>query len=188
MVIQTQPLTVEDFDEFVNQPENADRLFEFIGREIVEVPSNPYSSYIASRFNRRLAAFVEDNNLGYVTGEQGGYQVSGERYAPDVAFISKERQPELARSGYNPNPPDLAVEVISPTDTRRNISIKVSNYLAAGTVVILVDPEETEISVHHPGQRVITLGQADTFDGGNILPGFKLAVKDILPSNKDSKA
>lgn len=181
MAIPTKPMTVEDFDHFVQQPDNADKQFEFIGGEVVEVPSNPYCSYIASRFNRRLAAFVEDNDLGFVTGEAGGYQVSGERYAPDVAFISNVKQPQLARTGYNPNPPDLAVEIFSPTDSDKRLSVKVSNYLAAGTMVVVIYPEDHEMVVHRPGQPVIVLGPDDTFDAGNVLPGFRVAVKDIIP-------
>lgn len=185
MAIPTKPITIEDFDRFIQHPDNADKLFEFIAGEVVEVPSNPYSSYIASRFNRRLAAFVEDHDLGFVTGEAGGYQVSGERYAPDVAFISNVKQSHLVRTGYNPNPPDLAVEVFSPTDSDKRLSVKVSNYLAAGTMVVVIYPEDREMVVHRPGQPVIVLGPDDTFDGGDVLPGFMLAVADVIPPGEE---
>jgi len=174
-------LTAAEFDAFAQRPENADKLFEFIVGEIVEVPSNPYSSHIASRINRRLSEYVEDNKLGYVTGEQGGYQVAGERYAPDVAFISYERQPELARTGYNPQPPELAVEVISPSDKQNKLAIKVANYLLVGTVVWLVAPEEQTINVLIPGEKARELTIDDTLDGAPVLPGFTLAVKKIFP-------
>lgn len=178
MTLQRQHVTAEEFERFTELPENAERLFEFVGGEIVEVPSNPYSSYIASRINRRVAAFVEDNDLGFVTGEAGGYRVFGERYAPDVAFISKARQPELPYEGYNPNPPDLAVEVVSPTDSEKRLSIKIANYLAAGTNVWVVYPVEKEVVVYKPGQppQIVT----DVLDGGEVLPGFTLALKDVF--------
>ncbi len=178
MTLQRQQLTVEAFEHFTELPENAERLFEFVGGEIVEVPSNPYSSYIASRINRRVATFVEDNDLGFVTGEAGGYRVFGERYAPDVAFISKARQPELPHEGYNPNPPDLAVEVVSPTDSEKRLSIKVGNYLAAETTVWVVYPLDKEVVVYKPGQppQIVT----DVLDGGEVLPGFTLALKDVF--------
>ena|SRR5688572_16403257 len=138
MAISVKRYTVEEFEAFVNLPENVDKNFEFIGGEIFEVPSNPYTSFIGSIILTALMNFVLSRKLGYVTGEAGGYMVYGERYAPDVAFISKERQPKLARSGYNPNPPDLAVEVISPNDNQRQTMIKVANYLSVGTVVWVV--------------------------------------------------
>jgi Uma2 family endonuclease len=180
-----QRMTVEDFEAFVDLPENADRNFEFIGGEIVEVPSNPYSSHIAARIVRYLAAFVDDNNLGHVTTEAGGYKVYGERYAPDVAYISNKRQPELPRHGYNPNAPDLAVEVVSPSDKQEPLLTKVTNYLAAGTVVWVIYPDEKKVSVLLPGQPPKTLTIEDTLDGGDLLPGFSLPVKNIFPAKPE---
>ena len=176
-------MTVEEFDQWVELPENDDKLFEFIGGEIVEVPSNPHASNVASRINRRFGNFVEERDLGYITDGQGGYMVNGERYAPDVAFISKTRQPYLALRGYNPIPPDLAVEVDFPSTlkSQRDMRAKIINYLLVGTVVWLVLPETREVEVYVPGQPVKHLTEDDTLDGGAVLPGFTLAVKDIFP-------
>ena len=185
MFIQIKRHTIEEFEEFIDLPENADKLFEFIGGEIVEVPSNPYSSFIGSIILTAVMTFVMQHKLGYVTGEAGGYMVSGERYAPDVAFISKEHQPKLAQEGYNPNPPDLAVEVVSPTDSPRELQIKISNYVAAGTTVWIARSKEREMEVHAPGQPVKILGIDDILDGGDVLPGFKLAVKDVFPTDDE---
>lgn len=163
MIALNKPCTVEDFETFCDLPENSDRLFEFIGGEIVEkVPSNPQSSKIASRFNRFIGNYVDEHNLGHVTGEAGGYQVAGERYAPDVAFVAYERQAELAKHGYNPVAPDLAVEVISPTDNLKKVMIKAGNYLAAGTVVWLAYPDTPSVDVYAP------------------LPGFSVAISAIF--------
>jgi Uma2 family endonuclease len=182
MASPSKTMTVAEFDIYALLPENAERVLEFIGGEIFDVPSNPLSSHIASRINRHLAAFVEDNDLGFVTGEAGGYMVSGERYAPDVAFISKIKQPKLAYTeGYNPLPPDLAIEIISPNDNERKLSLKIANYLAAGTVVWVVRPDVKEVEVFAPNQPVKVLGEKDTLEAGRVLEGFRLAVKDVLP-------
>jgi Uma2 family endonuclease len=183
MVAQPSPVPVEEFDRFILRPENRNRIFEYIGGEIVEVPSNPYASNISSRINRRIGNFVEEQDLGFVTGEAGGYWVSGERYAPDVAFISKDRQDELARQGYNPNPPDLAVEVDFPSSiqSQRELRIKIANYLAAGVVVWVVLPEVKQIEVYTPGQPMKLYQGDDILDGGDVLPGFKLMVKEVFP-------
>lgn len=175
-----RPYTVAEFEEFVALPENEDRLFEYIGREIVEVPSNPYSSKIGMRFGRHVGNFVDERDLGHVTGEAGGYWVSGERYAPDVAYISKKRQSELVQEGYNPIAPDLAIEVFSPSDSEKKLRIKLANYLAAGTVVWVAYPETREVEVYIPGQPYQVVGIDGTLDGGTVLPGFKLAVRDIF--------
>lgn len=186
MVVQARRMMVEEFDAFAGLPENADKLFEFIGGETVEVPSNPFASKISQLIAGELYLFLKGKELGHLTGEAGGYMVSGERYAPDVAFISAAKQPELARQGYNPALPDLAVEVDTPSsyESQQNLNIKVANYLAAGTVVWVVKPESRRVEVYAPGQPVRILGIDGILDGGDVLPGFNLAVKDILPEEK----
>ena len=183
MVTPTKRITVNEFDAWVNLPENYEQLYEFIGGEIVEVPSNPRVSEIAFDIGVHIKLFLRDHGIeGHVTGEAGGYMVSGERYAPDVAYISVEKQAKLEfKPGYNPSPPDLAVEVVSPHDSERNLAIKVANYLAAVTVVWVVRPAKNEVEVFVPGKPVRVLTVADTLDGGDVLPGFTLAVKAIFP-------
>jgi Uma2 family endonuclease len=181
MVIQFQHLTVEEFDDWVLLPENAGRMFEYIGGETVEVVSNNFSSMIGMFIGAMLTVFVRTHDLGYVTGADGGYRVSGERYIPDAAFISKARQPQPSHDAYNPNPPDLAVEVLSPTNDPGEMRVKIVNYLLAGTVLWVVDPDLKRVEVYVPGQTPKTLGIDDVLDGGNVLPGFSLAVRDIFP-------
>ncbi|MBL8132319.1 MAG: Uma2 family endonuclease [Anaerolineae bacterium] len=175
------PMAEEAFDRFVELPENRDRLFEFIGGEILEVPSNPTSSNLGSTILGEIYVYLKQNDIGYVTGEAGGYRVSGERYAPDVAFIRYEKGP-LATSGYHPLPPDLAVEVDFPsTDASlKRLMAKVVNYLAAGTTVWLFLPEDRQVMVFSPGKPVQILSVEDVLDGGDVLPGFSLPLKQIF--------
>ncbi len=179
-------IPVEEFDQFVELPENTDKLFEYIGGKIVEMPSNPYASEISSNLNYLVRSFLKQSTIkGYVTGEAGGYMVSGERYAPDVGFIYKAKG-ALAKSGYNPNPPDLAVEVDFPsTDASRDtLRIKIANYLAAGTMVWVVAAEAKHVEIYLPGEPVKVIGFDGALDGGDVLPGFTLAVKDIFPAKR----
>ncbi len=182
MVDQVKQLTVEDFDQLVELPENADRLLEYVGGEVVEVPSHLYASLISSRILGFIFIFLLQHDLGYISGEAGGYMVSGERYAPDVGFISKAKG-AIAQRGYNPNPPDLAVEVDFPSSDASldTLRIKIGNYLAAGTVVWVVNVEQKLVEIYTPGQPVKLVGVNDTLDGDDVLPGFLLAVKDIFP-------
>lgn len=179
-----QRATIDEFDAFVKHPENADKLFEFIGGEIVEVPSNPYASKIAGKIFGELYIYLKGHDIGHLTGEAGGYMVSGERYAPDVAFISYERQPELAGQGYNPNPPELAVEVISDSsnaEEQRRLRFKLISYLTAGVIVWVVNTEARLVEIHQAGQASQELDERDTLKAENILPGFELKVSDIFP-------
>lgn len=178
-------MSVEAFDNFAELPENSDRLFEYIGGEVVEVPSNIESSGYGSLISMYLNQFVVPNRLGLVTGEQGGFRVSGERYAPDVGFISNARRIRESK-GYHPNAPDLAVEVEYPstTKTQNEMIIKVANYLAAGTTVWRVLPEDRTVQVYAPGQPVRVLRDGDMLDGGTALPGFTLEVSAIFDFDK----
>lgn len=176
--------TLEEFDKFISLPENRDRSFEFIGGEIVEVVSNSYSSTIAMLIGGAVSVFVRQNKLGRVSGADGGYMVMGEKYIPDAAFISYARQPKQSYEAYNPLPPDLAIEVLSPSNDEWEMRVKIANYLQSGTVVWLADPDRQRMEVYAPGQPVQKLGIDDVLDGGTVLPGFKLPVRDIFPQDE----
>jgi Uma2 family endonuclease len=180
MGLQTRYVTDEEFDRFVVLPENADRNFEYIAGEIVEVVSNNLSSHLAAKLSARVTIHAEDNKLGIVTGADGGYMVSGEKYIPDVAFISFSRQPKPTRVAYNPLAPDLAIGVLSPGNDEIEITRKVGNYLAAGTVLWLIDPDQKTIDVYVPGQPRKTLRAGDFLEGGTVLLGFRIAVSSIF--------
>jgi Uma2 family endonuclease len=164
--------------------ENIDRHLEYIGGEIVEVVSNSDASEIAAIILAQLSNHVYAHKLGRVTGADGGYKVSGEDYMPDAAFISNARQPKRPKVAWNPLAPDLAVEVVSPTDRPSLIADKAVNYPLAGTFLWYVFPEDKQVKVYEPGQPAKTLGIGDVLDGAKVLPGFKLAVKDIFPSDE----
>jgi Uma2 family endonuclease len=143
--------------------------------------SNNYSSEVAARILGYIFTYLLKNNIGRVTGADGGYQVADERYTPDVAFISKARQPEPSHDAYNPNAPDLAVKVLSPSDKADDIRIKIANYLAAGTLLWVVEPESKTVEIYVTGEKGQRARVGDTLDGGGVLPGFTLAVKDVFP-------
>lgn len=180
MVINTQTMSVSEFDEWVHYPQNKDTNYEYIGGEIVAVVSNSKSSNLGLLIGSFVTMFVHTNDLGYTTGSDGGYAVGDERYIPDMGFISKARMPVLENAAYLSNAPDLAVEIISPTDSSRQITIKVGNYLAAQTTVWVVYPEDEEIEIYTPNQPVQKLTKNDTIDGGTVLTGFKLPLKTIF--------
>lgn len=183
MLVERQQYTGDEFEAIVNLPENADKILELIDGEIIEkMASNPYSSAVSSQIIILLGSFVKQHDLGHVTGEAGGYRISEHNdFAPDVAFISKARQPSLPRRGFNPIPPDLAVEVISPSDSFSDVFKKVQTYLRYGTrLVWVVDPEEQIVIVYMPAIS-FTVGIDGELDGGEALPGFKLRVRDIFP-------
>lgn len=179
-----QRLSVQDFEEFLELPENEDRIFELINGDIVEkVPSNAHASQIAFEIGYQIKRYLDDHDLeGHITGEAGGYRVSGDQYAPDVAYLSKVKQEKLDNKSYNSVPPDLVVEVetnITATSERR-LKKKIVNYLRAGTTVWVLYPDTAEVEIYTPDKDTLTLGIEDTLDGGDVLPGFKIAVRKIF--------
>ncbi len=180
MVFQTRYVTDDEFDRFVMLPENRDRNFEYIAGEIVEVVSNSKASRAAVKMLARVGIHVEDNHLGCVTGADGGYVVWGEKYIPDGAYVSYARQPQPPNVPYNPIAPDLAIEVLSPGNTEIEMTRKIGNYIAAGTVVWVADPDQKTIDVYTPTQPRKTLRVGQVLEGGDVLPGFRLAVANIF--------
>jgi Uma2 family endonuclease len=116
MAVNSKTITLEEYRAISELPENADKLLELIRGEIVEKVPSFTPSMIASRISTYLNMYLLKNKIGYVTGEAGGYIMDEENVLiPDVGYISKERLPETPEREA-PVPPDLAVEVKSPTE------------------------------------------------------------------------
>ena len=184
MALREKQYTAEEFFEIAGLPENDEKRLELDDGEIVEMAeSKPINSVTAARISTFLNIFIMPRDLGYVTGADGGFKL-GEKQVrqPDVAYVSKERVPKLPRRfGIAP---DLAVEVVSPDE---DIFKKAREYLDAGTKLVwAVYTDEKTIYVFQLDQdgsvRSKPFDINATLDGGNVLPGFTLAVKDIFPA------
>lgn len=181
MVIEQLRLTTPEFLSWTERPENQQRLFELIDGEIVEKVASFTPSRVAMRVGRFIGNYLDEHPTGYVTGADGTYRLDEyNALMPDVGYISKARLPEIPAREV-PLPPDLAVEVKSPTDTRRELRRQAEQYMAAGTrMVWLIFPEEGQIEVYLPDQDVIEIELDGVLDGGDVLPGFTLAVSEVF--------
>ena len=152
------------------------------GKLVCMPPSAYRSSRVGSRVLIRLGTFVEQHNLGMVAGEAGGVVLGRGPdivRSPDVSFVHRDRMVDTGR-GYFEGAPDLAVEVLSPSDRYAAVARKVSQYLAAGTrLVWVLDPETRAAAVHCPGREVIELGEDGVLDGEDVVPGFRLALSEV---------
>jgi Uma2 family endonuclease len=128
--------------------------------------------------------FVEMHDLGEAHGADAGYILRRNPdtvRAPDASFVRKERLVDLDDEGYLPLAPDLAVEVVSPSNTVNEMSKKVHEYLEAGTSIVwVVEPLRRQVTVYTPGPVVLIYRDGDTLDGGDVLPGFTLSVTYIF--------
>ena len=178
---KTQKLTYNDYQAFCARPENADRIFELIDGEAVEKMPSFEPSQITSRINDYIFIYLMQHEIGYLTVADGGYMMpNGDVLNPDVCYISNERLPQKPPREA-PVPPDLAVEVKSPTDRIRALRAKAEKYIAGGTKLVgLVFPEEQVVEVYVPDKDVIPVGIDGVLEGGEVLSGFTLKVSDVF--------
>jgi Uma2 family endonuclease len=183
MTLDRTHVTAEDFDRFVAQPENAGRLFEHIKGEIIEVsPGRTLISEIVHILTFAVRLFCRDNNIPcHTSGEGGAYRVAGHTIAPDFAY----KPTHMSNAYADPVPPLWAVEIISPTDKADDIRDKREINRKAGILLAEVYPKSHSIDVYSPGRDDgRTLGINDILDGGDVLPNFKIAVRELFPEGE----
>ena len=153
------------------------------GKLYMMTPAGHWHGRIESKVLRLIGNFVEERDLGDVYGGDTGFVIARDPdtvLAPDVAFVRTERLPDTTE-GYFPGAPDLAVEVVSPGDRAKAVSDKVRAWLEAGCLAVwVVRPDARTITVHRGGAEPRTLGETDTLDGGDVLPGFSCRVAQVF--------
>jgi Uma2 family endonuclease len=176
-------------DELFRMPDRGSRR-ELIHGELREMaPSGFEHGCIAMNFSEPLSAFVRTQNLGVVSVAEPGFLLTTDPdtvRAPDVAFVSRERVASLLKpTGFFPEAPDLAVDVISPSDTYSEVEEKVEAWLDAGCrMVVVVNPRSRTLKVYRTRTEIHVLTDDDSFDGGEVVPGFRLPVGRIFPQRR----
>jgi len=161
-----------------------DRVCELIDGVLVEKPMGIRESFVAVVIASILRQFVVPRNLGMVTGESGTMRIlPGLVRIPDVAYTSVQRLP----GGHVPDEPipalvpDLAVEVLSKSNTQAEMARKLGEDFSAGVrLVWLVDLNTRSVSVYSDPARCVAFTIEQQLDGGDVLPGFTLPVRDIF--------
>jgi Uma2 family endonuclease len=132
-----------------------------------------------------LHQFVQARKLGIVVAAETGFIISRDPdtvRAPDAAFVRQERIPASgAPRKFWVGPPDLAVETMSPSDTVYEVDEKVREWLTAGSQLVWVlNPRQKTVTVYRPDNTAQILGTGDTLDGGDVVPGFQIAVAALF--------
>ena len=159
-------------------------ICELVDGTLVEKPVGWEESAITALICQFVLNFVRPRKLGTVLGADGMLRlVPGLLRAPDVSFLVRGRLKRYKNGGerYPSLAADLAVEVESKGNTKAEIARKMVEYFAAGTrLAWVVDPKTMTVRVHTAPQESIVLGIDDVLDGGAVLPGFQLAVRDVF--------
>jgi Uma2 family endonuclease len=156
------------------------RLYELVDGILVEKVLGYPESLLALALAGFLTAYVDPRNLGLVSGADGSVRLfPGLVRIPDVAFASWDRFPE--RRVPKETIPDLAIEVLSESNTRPEMKRKRAEYFNAGVRLVWeVDSKRRKVSVYTHDGAVTVLTASQRLDGGDVLPGFALELKDLF--------
>ena len=165
-----------------------DEFYEIIdGQRVGKAPMGVFSVWIASQLHEHLAFFARTHNLGRAITEALFHlpaPINRDR-RPDVAFVSYERwakdRPLPATENAWDVVPNLAVEVVSPTDAASALQEKIEEYFRAGVQAVwVVHPPQQKIYVHRSPTQIAGLTFNDVLEGGTVLPGFRLTLAELF--------
>lgn len=171
-------------EELFNMPDDGYR-YELVRGELRKMASTGGEhGDISADIHISLGAYVRANRLGRTRIAESGFILERDPdsvRAPDVAFVGQVRIEAIGKTTrFWPEAPDLAIEVISPNDRYSEVNEKVTDYLAAGTrMVVVVNPRNRTVNVHTP-DNTVTLEMGDTLDGGDVVPGWQMPVANIF--------
>ena len=155
--------------------------YEYIKGELIPMPAaSAEHGIISATVFLYLGLYVRENKLGEVVTPDTGFQVGERVLKPDIAFISSAQLPDDLSKAF-PVPPDLAVEVVSPSDVFRRVIEKAFAYLDAGTQMVwIVEPTSQTVRVYRSETPIKVLGINDTLTGEDVVEGFSCQVAQLF--------
>lgn len=172
--------------------EEENRRCELIDGILVEKCMGLQESMFAMELGGRLRDFAREHNLGVVAAPDGAVELApGVIRSPDVEFFAWEQFPgrKMPRKKIPPLPPFLAVEVLSEGNTPREMDRKLKDYFFAGVKLVwYIDPRKKTVRVFSAPDESRLLRERDTLDGGNILPGFLLPLREFFAAVPEYEA
>ncbi|MBI2567311.1 MAG: Uma2 family endonuclease [Candidatus Schekmanbacteria bacterium] len=177
--VQDRLITADEFERIAYRYGRC----ELIDGRIVALPPAGFEhGDIEGNIYAVLRLFVRGQKLGRVaTGEVGCKLPNGRVRAPDVLFVREDRLKDVQLRRFLPFAPDLAVEVVSPDDSAKEVRDKAGEWIAAGSEQAwAVDPGTRTVTVYERGAPPRVLGEGDALGGGAVLPGFYCSVAEIF--------
>ena len=155
--------------------------YEYVEGELIpRMPTSLIHSRISVTLILSLGSHVRENQLGDIHVSSAGFRVGERMLIPDIAFVSNSRIPDDMNKAA-PIPPDLAVEVVSPTDVFDRIVSKAFAYLAAGTQLVwVIEPKSETVMVYRSETDIKLLTRNDTLTGEDVVEGFSCPVAELF--------
>jgi len=172
-------------DDLLRMPDDGYR-YELVQGELIKMaPAGHQHGRVIVNLTTPLDQHVRTHGLGVVYGAETGFKLASDPdlvRAPDAAFVRTERLDAVGDvEGYWPGAPDLAVEVVSPTDLYGDVEAKVLDWLAAGTRMVLVlNPRKRTVIVYRSLTDVVVLRENDMLDGADVVPGWRIPVRNLF--------
>lgn len=181
----TRPMTAEEFCDWVQRPENANKWFELVRGEVMELPAPlKIHGVICMNLGRLLGNFVFAQGKGYLTGNDSGVILERDPdtvRGPDLAYYEDAVTFDELHPKYGEVLPRLAVEILSSSDRYTRITEKVNDYLNGGVELVwLIEPELKSVTVWRKGQQPQILKVDQELTGEGVLPGFRCPVADLF--------
>lgn len=172
-------------DELLSLPDDGMRHELVRGELRTMTPAGWEHGEITSVVDTSLRTHVTTHGLGRVGAGDIGFWITRNPdtlRAPDLAFISAARLPRSQRMpGFSDMPPDLVIEIVSPTDRYTDVAEKVAGWLEYGVrMVALIDPRRRLVSVQCPGKPLRELREDAVLEGQDVVPGWRLPIRDIF--------
>jgi len=172
-------------DQLWHTPNDGLRRELVRGEVLVIPPSDAERGAVVAEIGWLLGRHTRPRNLGQMFAAGTGFVLARNPdtvRAPDVAFVRKQLiDAEGIPATFFSGPPDLAVEVLSPSDRVGEVEAKVADWLAHGTLVVwVVNPRQSTVAVHRPGEAPQLLAAHDDLTDADLLAGFKVRVGDFF--------
>jgi Uma2 family endonuclease len=169
-----KPRGTATIDDLLQTPEDG-RKYELVDGEILVSPAGVRHSEVAGRILYVIATYLDESPIGKVLTPDVGIRLpNGNVRSPDVTFVRNDKLPD----GQSPETfgefvPDLAVDVLSPHDSMRQVAAKIGEFLECGVPLVwLVDPAQCTVTVYRSLSDATRLGLDDRIDAAGVLPGF----------------
>ena len=174
-------------DEYLARVQRTHEFSELVGGEIRPMsPAGARHNIIAVNLVVALTLYLRDHPIGRAFTDNAGFRLpipdaeDDTVRSPAAAFVSFERMRDVP-VGFAPVAPDLAVEVLSPGDTVRDLDERMDDYFAAGTrAVWVIDPDRRTVAQHATTAPTRRLRERDTLDGADVVPGFTMPVRALF--------
>ncbi len=169
-------------EELMLLPDDGSK-YEFMEGGLKMSPTGLRHEIIGAKLIYKLYEFVEMDEIGYVCGSSAGYRMkSGNALSPDVSFVRKSRLKNgESLEGFGNFAPDLAVEILSPSEKRSEITGKIKEYFENGSELVwIIDPKKRTATVYHSYDSYSILKENESLSGENVIPGFSCYLAGLL--------